>query len=367
MKKLAWAALVVVAACSSQSPKGTSEIKVETPKAAKVTLMYQSTRNGTIEPCGCHTNPFGGIDREANAIMMARQTGRPVIYVDAGNSLALKPLKGKLKFNLTKAEAITEMQNRMGLDVFSPGPAEYGLGVDALIGLYRKSTAKWVSTNVVNAEGATVFSPYVLIEKDGVTYAILSVTPKDALPAGGSYHTEDPEVALKKTLPQIPKDAFVVVLSQLSSDGSSKIALTNPEVRVVVGTDPNVTIETLARFRKWQTVYVDPGINGGYVGRLDLDLQLPFQAFSSTDIVKKNQEQIKKAQLDLQKNPKNLTAQKLLQQAENNLSEIPTGTNLSEVHHVLIRLDKERFGQPNPVTKMVNVYRKQVRQKAISE
>ena len=122
--------------------------------AAKVTIAYQATRAASIEPCGCQSRPWGGLDREYNALNKLRGE-RITFYFDAGNSLV-----GDLATKATtasatkKAEAIAAMLSANGLDVLSPGQAEYSLGSENLKKVAAASRFSWVSSNVTEKKKA---------------------------------------------------------------------------------------------------------------------------------------------------------------------------------------------------------------------
>jgi len=200
------------------------------------TLLYQASRQGVLEPCGCHTSPFGGIDREFNALGKIRQEkDRTILYVDAGNMLSPLKKKGGIAHHQHKALAITAMLSHMGLEVFAPGPMDYGLGLDFLKKLESKASFKFVSTNVLFGQGKPVFPPYHFLSKGGVVFAILSVTPEKSK-LGKALRVLEPNKALDTWLPVVSEKADVVILlSQLTSSENVVLAERYPTIRIIVG------------------------------------------------------------------------------------------------------------------------------------
>ena len=89
MKRL-FLLIVLVGGCAAVPPR-------QQPSAnTKLTLLYQSNRWGEMEPCGCQSNPNGGVDREANALQRQGQLGIwvPLLGQEAaqiGAGRALRP------------------------------------------------------------------------------------------------------------------------------------------------------------------------------------------------------------------------------------------------------------------------------------
>src|SRR5688572_269606 len=77
------ASLVPHAACSPSS--GARPREAATPR--ELTLFLLGDLRGTIEPCGCTTDPLGDMARTARVIADARAAGRAVAVLDAGSLL----------------------------------------------------------------------------------------------------------------------------------------------------------------------------------------------------------------------------------------------------------------------------------------
>ncbi len=75
---LALAGLALLAGCT-RSPAPTAEAK-PTVRLAVVTDL-----KGYLEPCGCTSNPLGGIDRLAAEVQALRKDGVPLAVLVAGD------------------------------------------------------------------------------------------------------------------------------------------------------------------------------------------------------------------------------------------------------------------------------------------
>src|SRR5690606_16917013 len=75
------AVLAAVVACSASSSKR------QRPAEQSFTMFVTADLRGTIEPCGCTSDPLGDIARTAELIATARAAGQPVLVVDGGSLL----------------------------------------------------------------------------------------------------------------------------------------------------------------------------------------------------------------------------------------------------------------------------------------
>jgi 2',3'-cyclic-nucleotide 2'-phosphodiesterase (5'-nucleotidase family) len=82
----ALAVLVSVACSPSSTPR-----QPEAGVGREVTLFLIGDLRGTIEPCGCTTDPLGDLARTAQVIADARAAGRAVVVLDAGSMLYSAP------------------------------------------------------------------------------------------------------------------------------------------------------------------------------------------------------------------------------------------------------------------------------------
>ena len=365
VRGLKFLVILALAGCTSQPAKESPQAQAtKGSREAKPTVLYQSNRLGSLEPCGCDSKPFGGMDREWNAAQMIRGEGQPVVFVDAGNALAPSNKKGPLKHHQEKAKTIVGLMNELGVDAFAPGPADYGLGLEALAGLKAASRFLWVSTNVLKG-GTPVFSPYVVVERNGLRIGVLSASPFGAIKEAGVTPVE-PKTAIEQLLPEVTaKSDVVVLLSQLATASDSDLAPKLAGVHVVVGSDTKSAFEEPLWFTA-RNIEVDPHINGYYLGRLNLDLRLPFEGLFSPAAVTKNRNELAEWKAQLVKDPSNTFAKRSVEFLEKTacLAPIEGGSNYT---NELIPLDPKRFGKKNALTALLTQEKERVRQRAIRE
>ncbi|MBI4403479.1 MAG: bifunctional metallophosphatase/5'-nucleotidase [Deltaproteobacteria bacterium] len=350
---LLWAVLLI-ASCVSRPPKPTKHIETN------VSILYQSNREGEMASCGCHSHPFGGLDREANLLSQVRKQQPHVIYVDSGNMLALEKPQ-HLDHARTKAKALIEMFNVMGLDVFAPGPQDYLLGIDFLKDLSTKAKYPFISSNVF-IEGKPVFQPYEIIERGGVKFGFFSAIPKESV-ANSKVTVHEPLGILNKTLQRLESQVdIVVLLSGLSSADNEKIGNDEKTVHLIIGSAKNVVIENPYWF-KGHSLLVDGEIRGMSLGKLDLELKLPFKGFYSMPIVEQNLAALSYWETERE--------QGRAQAANHYIDRIRRHKCLAPIEggtvytNALVDLDEKRFGAKNQISALIKRYHQTVRTSAI--
>ncbi len=336
--------------------------KGELPGTAKLTLLHQSNRLAEIEPCGCHYNQNGGLDREANAVSDVRKESAQVLYVDSGN--AFSPFKSKLPVEhfRERAKAVVAGYNASGLDLFAPGPADFRLGVSALKELEKDSKFAWVSTNVQAASGLTpIFAPYQIISREGVNYGVLGLS--DPKKISGDVVAEQPETALRTYLPKLKERAdVIIVLSQLGPEAERQLSERFPEIQLFVGADTRFGSNDPV-WLKGRSLLVDNEDRGYKLGRLDITWNFPFKGFSSPAMEEQNQLELTMLQAEAQKDPslaKNIENFKI----HKDLNPIP---GASTYQHSLIALSADPYGKPNAVSQIIATEKERVRKKALAE
>jgi len=351
-----FAVLFLISGCAGKGPA--------VDKSAPVTVAFQSQRWGTLEPCGCQSKPYGGVDRELNALKVIRGEREHVIYVDAGNSLVGDGAAKNPDAYEKKARALAEMLGVNGLDALLPGPYEYALGTARLKAVAKDSKFPFVATNVTEGK-KEVFPASLIVNKGALKVAILGiVSPKGKFPKG--VEVENPKAAVTRALAAVKGKAdLVVLMSQLSIGENEALAVHFPEVAVLVSGDPGFSGEE-PLWIKGKTLVVDTHVQGYLLGRLDLDLNFPFQGFYSRTIVEKNQKQLAAWEGQLKKNPENKIAAEMVKRmkADDPLEAIAGG---SEYRHELIALDGTHYGEKNNVSELIKKEKERIAREARNE
>ncbi|MCB0416125.1 MAG: hypothetical protein KDD39_00650 [Bdellovibrionales bacterium] len=349
------AAVVLISFLRSQKAPAPHEL----PATAELAIVHSSNRMATLEPCGCQVNPYGGIDREANAVEQLRRVRPNLLFVDGGNLLNGGEATLDQTEKTERASAMVEMLNVSGLNVFAPGPLDYDLGAIELRRLQKTAKFTFLSTNVQMASGGeSVFQPYTVVEIGGVRYGLISVSDPKAITAPGLV-VESPEKALSKWIPTLKKNSDIVILvSQLPNLASRDLAIKH-NIPIIIGAEKSFGAENAVLYEHGQHILVDTQIQGFLLGMLDIDFRFPFKGFTSDDEIQKKKKSLaylKQTQPDSQ-HTRTFEAQQLL-------APTPGG---SKYFSELIQLDEERFGAPNAVTALKEKYYGSLRKLPLAE
>jgi 2',3'-cyclic-nucleotide 2'-phosphodiesterase (5'-nucleotidase family) len=354
--------------CTSTPPRTGTDGAATVKKEGVLTLLYQSNRNGWLEPCGCHSKPYGGLDREANAVEAARATKRPILYVDAGNIFAAKvkePLPEVRRKRLAaRAERLAGALDTLGLDVVSPGSGDLALGLPVLRAIALKSKFAWVSSNLWSPAGTPIFSPYVVLERGGIRYAVLALTEPlpEAIAKSDELTVASPADALNRFLPEaLSRADIVILLSQLDARSNEKLSSAYPAVKIIVGADPDFAFDAPVYLNAGHTLLVDPVNNGFLLGRLDVDFKLPFIGFHSPEVAKKNQERLARLEAQQSKEPSKELANVIRRIRERDSLDLFV-PGASRYSGELVKLSVEAFGKPNALTRWLKEEKQRIRE-----
>jgi 2',3'-cyclic-nucleotide 2'-phosphodiesterase (5'-nucleotidase family) len=133
-----WAVLAIVClplilgACRPQEQSSSAQV----PKRAQpaLRLVALTDVSGYLEPCGCQSKLFGGIDRAAAKLKALQAEHVPVLFVSAGDLLfGGAPEGATAETDATtqetwKAETLVDILNRMGLAAATPGKRDLSFG-----------------------------------------------------------------------------------------------------------------------------------------------------------------------------------------------------------------------------------------------
>ena len=93
-----------------------------------------------------------------------------VILADGGDAIQGEPIG-----TITRGEALIDIMNAVGYDIAIPGNHAFDYGMERFLELTGKAAFPYISCNFTR-EGETVFSPWKIMEFDGVRIAFIGVT-----------------------------------------------------------------------------------------------------------------------------------------------------------------------------------------------
>ena len=100
------------------------------PGDKRLTLFYTAEVHGTLEPCGCTSDPLGDIARYATVVREARKQGNAVLVLDAGGlSYPESSTKKEKATDALRAQFLASELGKLG--TFASGLAETDVGTGA--------------------------------------------------------------------------------------------------------------------------------------------------------------------------------------------------------------------------------------------
>ena len=181
---------------------------------------------------------------------------------------------------------LAELANRFGYDVMVPGNHDLDYGVSFLQKQVKHLKMPYVCANLFTLDKEYLFEPFTLVEREGVTVAIIGLMTQ-ALPQISPYNvTKDficvnTQEALEKVFPLLPKDVDLKILAYhggLEADPSTgrpvqystgedqayQLSKENPQLDGLIAGHQHFSYSGDLN----QMAFIQPGSHGRQVGEL---------------------------------------------------------------------------------------------------
>ena len=265
-------------------PAAESETSVPV-QGDKISLGTEGKSEGTIPLRILHINDVhgavapdcgkGGLAKAATVIERERENAPgQVLTLNAGD-LA----EGSMVSYLTKGAVVTEAMAEIGFDAIEPGNHDFAWGQETLQGMLADTKAPILNASITRDDGTTFGEPIMIKDVGGVKIGMVGLDVEDmsryvtadkleGLHFGSSAET------LKEYIPKMKEAGadVIMVLSHIGFDEDQKIAEQFPEIDVIVGGHSHT--ELPEGHYVGNTLIVQTGTKGQFVGEVDLDLDL---------------------------------------------------------------------------------------------
>ncbi len=211
---LAVLAIGVLTGCSrGKGPAGEA--------APTVRIAIVTDLEGYLEPCGCTSNPLGGINRLAASVKELRKGEGPVLLLIAGDTFYdAAPLEAvRVDQANRNASTLVGIMNRLGVTALLPGRRDLAQPEDTLAALREKSSFPWLATGSETSSLVT--------EGDGVRVAVIGARH------GASTEAVSREVASRRD----DADITVVLIDGTRKDSSRVGAIEGVDFVIAGGLD----------------------------------------------------------------------------------------------------------------------------------
>ncbi len=156
--------------------------KPDTEAKPSFRLAVVADLKGYLEPCGCTSDPLGGIDRMAAQIKALRKDGVPLIVLLAGDAFFdAAPLEPERVDQANRnAKTLVAILNQLGVSAVLPGPRDRAQPAETLEALRTAAEFPWLAmegdTDVVMQEAGALSVAVVgarrSTERDAVIAAV---------------------------------------------------------------------------------------------------------------------------------------------------------------------------------------------------
>jgi 2',3'-cyclic-nucleotide 2'-phosphodiesterase (5'-nucleotidase family) len=209
-------------------PTGESDLRAR--------IFFSSNQIGEFEPCSCPDTPLGGLAQQAGFVDAARAEEPLVFWFDAGDrffrhNMAMSSVEEALRRRT--AILMVDSASRAGIDAQGVGRLDLGAGLPYLRKLAVRSGTPLLSANLVDDDGALLFSAFTIIERGGLKVGVTSVVGSDT--SGTGYRAIEPVAAAKSAIKALRESGadLVVLLSNVDSDDDKRIArMSRPDLLV---------------------------------------------------------------------------------------------------------------------------------------
>jgi hypothetical protein len=206
------------------------------------TIVHTNDILGELEPCGCRTNPLGGVAREKNLLGKISEKDPSLLKLDAGDLLfsSASVPDTLAKQSELQAAYLLKALKLLKHDALVPGEKDFALGVATLKKLQKEGAVRFLAANLKKKKGGKLFDAHAIFKRAGekgkpVTIAVIGVVGEDlAWPA--ELKVTSAILAVKAEVKALRSKAdYVVVLTHQGYDKDLELAKVVKGIDLIVG------------------------------------------------------------------------------------------------------------------------------------
>jgi hypothetical protein len=210
---------------------------------ADVLVVHTNDVLGEIEPCGCRSNPLGGMARKANLLKKLSEKNE-LIQLDAGDLLfpsdSLPPMLEKQ--SKLQAQYLLKSMDELHHDAVVPGEKDFALGWKVFEELRKATKIKFLAANLTRANGKQAFKPYEIFSKKDSGGKIVRVAVIGLV--GETLHwpkqlKATPALAAAKKWVKRIQDAqkadVIIALTHQGLEADQALAQAVPALQIIIG------------------------------------------------------------------------------------------------------------------------------------
>lgn len=186
----------------------------------KITIIHTNDTHSRI----LDTDGGLGFAKISTIIKQTKEKNQNTLVLDAGDTLHGMPI-----INISKGENAVKILDAAGYDFMTIGNHDFNYGQERLLELQSIAKFKMISANVLDENGNCLFSPYEIVEMDGIKIGIFGLTtPETAYKTSpdnviGITFADPIEVSKKMVKELEDKTDIIIALAHIGLDESSVI------------------------------------------------------------------------------------------------------------------------------------------------
>ena len=248
-------------------------------KGEAATIVYSNDVLGELEPCGCRSNPTGGLLRKAALLESLKKDPEkgPLLQLDAGDLLfdseiipdALQPQAE------VQARALLLAHESLGQDAFVPGEKDFALGTRKLRALLKAAHFRALAANLVDRKtGKAIFPASHVFRLGKLRIAVIGIVGSGLRWPQDVRVTSEAE-ALKREIRNVQskKPHLIVALTHQGLDQDHALVKAVRGVDVVIGAHTQSFLQKPEKetHSDRETLILQSSFRNQWIGVLPLD------------------------------------------------------------------------------------------------
>lgn len=191
-----------------------AEVEQKTNK--ELNIIYTNDIEGSVDTCGCATDPGGGAERRLNWYKKHNLSPIDAIYINGGNTLfpSSNYMDYETKYLKAGAKIIADSMNKMNIDAYTPGEQDFKMGIDFFL-----STTKELPVVLTNS-GHDKFTKELIVYKEGYKIGIIGILSDKVITKEiqTALSIKDPVKTLKESISGLRDKVDIIILILRSNE-----------------------------------------------------------------------------------------------------------------------------------------------------
>lgn len=251
-----------------------------------LTIIHTNDVLGELEPCGCRSNPLGGMARQFN--LLKRLKDQSLILLDGGDLLFAQidtPPVLKKQSEL-QAQFLVQAMDKVHYDASVPGEKDFSLGLKVFEKLAKSAHFQFLAANLRKKSGGTFLKSHLIIERppEGgaggkpIKVGVFGLVGRD-LKFPKELSVTDPLTSARAEVAALRKKVdYVIALTHEGFDADKILAEKVSGIDLVIGGHSQSFLQTPITVKS--TLVFQSSFRNQYVGEIPLSLPLKTDSYT---------------------------------------------------------------------------------------